>query len=1774
MDKVSVVNTIPNNLVNQDYNSKDSSLLNGFELNRDFGAEQDVIELHLYNANNVLLSSEYNFKGYTTQTPKNNSNLFNTIYVDPETDLKSLGYNVGKYNLVYFPYRTLFLSNSDSRFFIKEISEDRTEIRVTTNNISYNALSTSYFNYIASKQGKSFYSDFLLNFGENRTVIGVNTLLDTANTNEPSIFIKLYEPLPSGFGLKDTLFFVEQVSDPFSYTINISRTLEEVDELNYLRGPNTDIDLNNQVNAPTKYLNINEILDTSLTSSYQQLKSILEEKSININVDHEKYENFVHFSSAYERLENFKYKLTLIQNYQSDLNELKTIDSSSVNESYISASKATLQENIDALTEKFDNYEYFLYYTSGSKAWPKSDTSVPFENYPVTSESASVWYGSLDETSEYYGGQILSASLYDQSNQNYVWNSLPSYIQEDAQNQNLELLVAMLGQHYDYVWTYIKAIGEINDADNRPDYGVSKDLVADVLRSLGIKLYTSDKTNEDLYTALLGVTPSGGYVPDTGSYRIENYISASNNIVPYDDVNKEVYKRIYHNLPFLLKTKGSYRGLRALLNCFGIADFIVRIKEYGGNKKNVREVNQYFENGVYALNTNSSSVFNFPWLPTLIPMLPELWEEMDYDWNDIEGWWDGTLTIDSVADEFEFRFKTKGIPSSSHYTQSLLQVNNANTQSQFGIQLLYPSESISVSGSAYDRHGEMRFVLSGSQGYKYSDPIFLPFFSGSWFNVRLGRNPGKGTLDQTASLDVTYTLTTAGAEYEGSANQYIKYTGSTDFTIEGATSSSYNEAWSKYYFLPNNSAFLGYLGGADDGGVLKPDGVIFDGYFQEFRIWMTNLSQSAIDQHVLNPTSYVGNNLYSSYDDLIFRAGLGNDLFTSSGTVPSIHPMVSGSNAPTASFLGTGSTTVSFGYITNFTSASFEEENRVDLVQSADIGALVQNEVKVRAREVNTISGSTLSPYVSIQDDTIEEYTADLDNLEIAISPQDSINKDITDQMGWFDIDDFIGDPKLAPSSSYRALADLRQFYFQKYTSKQNIFEYVKALSYFDSSLFKMIKDFVPAKSTLTTGLLIKPHMLERNKTVKFEPTFTQIEYSGSIAKPRITGSTPMGVALDTTYTGNIYIASSSADTITASYVTYNFTDNREAFTGEYSGSRIDAYTPPTTNVITEKSFFRENPESTIAVSYSAVPLNPELNNVIEARKSVQYMDVDYSSNVITPVNIGFITSRSFGTISEQDTAFLDAPIQDSNYTLLRNVNPRYLGSKTISEKYNDYTFGDKSYGQTAAIDLNSLKFAYFSEIVETGSYFPERANVYVKYLIDGKSNVTELTRANKNIFELQNIFNSKKLADISLDNNQLYSDQKYLDGEKPVYAGGYRYLPCLQNPTGSDVLVYKFSSGSITNITQQDLKQLPGSLGGEFVQIGNFNLGTINIESGSNQVSLGGYPSITLTRNTPVNQSSIWWDNDLVVNLQGQVELEVNIPKNISASIDSVTWNPFNGLAPILSSSTDLGSFALLKATYEVSSSVIMPKNTLTTEAILDDSISAMGGIFKTQFENPSIVSASVNIGAESARYSEPEYTYYYPAAPIVSLTSSIEDRGDASNGDAFFLRNNTGSFNILTASVSMSYWYGNFIQTSSYSEGYPAIDEEFVIQKGDLFRFYDSASREFPREFERQVKNITVIPRDEVTNTNRLTVEFNRDIPARACNDYGQVSGPEDAREITHFIVLRKVQDETNIVLNFQKQPGQTSTGIVLPADVPKSLKDKAGNIVKELKAQNLIS
>ena len=76
---------------------------------------------------------------------------------------------------------------------------------------------------------------------------------------------------------------------------------------------------------------------------------------------------------------------------------------------------------------------------------------------------------------------------------------------------------------------------------------------------------------ENIYSSLLGITPSGSFLPPTGSELITNYVTASGDPIPLDDANKEIYKRLYHNLPYLLKKKGTLAGIKALITIYGIS---------------------------------------------------------------------------------------------------------------------------------------------------------------------------------------------------------------------------------------------------------------------------------------------------------------------------------------------------------------------------------------------------------------------------------------------------------------------------------------------------------------------------------------------------------------------------------------------------------------------------------------------------------------------------------------------------------------------------------------------------------------------------------------------------------------------------------------------------------------------------------------------------------------------------------------------------------------------------------------------------------------------------------------------------------------------------------------------------------------------------------------------------------------------------------------------------------------------------------------------------
>tara|TARA_R110000787_G_scaffold45898_1_gene111815 strand:- start:4348 stop:7341 length:2994 start_codon:yes stop_codon:yes gene_type:complete len=108
--------------------------------------------------------------------------------------------------------------------------------------------------------------------------------------------------------------------------------------------------------------------------------------------------------------------------------------------------------------------------------------------------------------------------------------------------------------------------------------------------------------------------------------------------------------------------------------------------------------------------------------------------------------------------------------------------------------------------------------------------------------------------------------------------------------------------------------------------------------------------------------------------------------------------------------------------------------------------------------------------------------------------------------MGHFNIGDYIGDPRQRSSSAeiYPDLNNLNEEYFQKYIKQYDLVDFVRLIKFFDNSLFKMIKDFIPVRTSLASGLVIKQHLLERNKYPQPQVSREELLKTGSIKSQRI----------------------------------------------------------------------------------------------------------------------------------------------------------------------------------------------------------------------------------------------------------------------------------------------------------------------------------------------------------------------------------------------------------------------------------------------------------------------------------------------------------------------------------------------------------------------------------------------------------------------------------------------------------------------------------------------
>jgi hypothetical protein len=1348
----SIIQINPETLFNDGFELTDQNIIPSQELIGSFIPEKNKIEFYIYDANISLLNSNYDFRNWSITQNSDTKTLTSTdtIGLDPSKDIFDSGFDIGSLYAVYNFINPELNSNSTTTYYISDISSNRTELRLKSNFITNEQISSSYTEFSTKLNNPAYFDEFYISFGNNEYQIGVNAQLETSGS-QYSVLIKLYDALPDQYQVKDEVYVVTKVAETQAFNVSFEDIPFSLDTLTYLQGPNTNINIKDLVNNSTDLQSQSDLLYSPSTSSVFNLQNILNQNGVQItpNYSYNTFDEFVNFSSAKKRIENFVEKVTQIQTYQSDINTLRSITGSTSSSYSVSSSVINLTNNIENIIQNFDGYEYYLYYTTSSYSYPKTGNFYPYTLLPTNSPSVLTWLGSDNEYSPYYGGIILSASFYDNSNQNWLYYTIPEFIRDNGNNNQYIEFCNMVGQHFDELWLYTKTVTQKLNSTNNLEDGVPLKLAEEVIRSFGFEGYGNNYNNQNNFIGLVGEDDEI-YTPPTGSELITSYIAVNQgNIInywnpgyawadyvqqlgtqgfpyPIDNVSKEIFKRLYHNMAYLVKKKGTISGLRQLINIWGVPDTILRINEFGGKDQNNSTYDQWYNRYSYAYTPNAgqlyaSSSVAFPWMP----LYQNFISESRY----------------IVPDTIEFRFKTDGIPTSNYYSQSLLVKKSdglsTSTNFDFGVTLNYtPITTGSYQGSYntdYANYGTLKLYISGSAangGTAISNEIYLPFFDEGWWSVMLKRNTHVSASDSGSAT--TYTLYAKNKIYNGWDGNQIGFQGSA--SIVSNISSSINQAWNKFGTGSNDGVYLGgYVSGSVVGNkTLTTTGKIFLGSLQEFRYYGTPVTEEVFNNFTMNPESIEGIDplgSLSSFDKLNFRAPLGNELestFTTSQSssytqsFTSLHPAISGESPLliTQSFINpvtnVSSSTYNLIYYSTDSTRTYSKVNReVYFLNQPAMG--IRNVVNDKIRIADTSDfGNVLSNQISIQQDyqISQSYTEDINSLEVSFSPQDEINDDIIQSLGFSNIQEVFSDPRTIRSTGdfYNPLRALSEDYFKKYT-KGNIYDYLRLIKYFDNSLFKAIKGYVPARTSLSTGIVIKQHLLERNKYQ--EPTLTQnttiaygsdpafntplvyqnLELNSNIEIDPISGGTG-GVVEKFNYAGspNFFqtpISQSWINSIPTIAGLQNIVENteKEFYDGEYSGSEFIA-----TTQIAFPNPYAPSDGLTIPITSSIVlSLSGSNSTILVTTSSGQ------NPQILTNLDINSLSGISF----EQGTGKIS--LSPNSNTTSTDVTFNIIGSK-VPTIPNFNFFQSKVYLSSSVSPLPLSPTTYYS-LLPTGTF-------------------------------------------------------------------------------------------------------------------------------------------------------------------------------------------------------------------------------------------------------------------------------------------------------------------------------------------------------------------------------------------------------------------------------------------------------------------------------------
>jgi hypothetical protein len=961
-------------------------------------------------------------------------------------------------------------------------------------------------------------------------------------------------------------------------------------------------------------------------------KARTQQKINDLLIDYNDFSNFINFSSAELRTKIAKSKISKYDSYETSKSQIKnqasTTSNTSISASYSNDFNRITNEQI-SLLDSLDEYESYLFYSPSS----------------------------IDQ-------KIEDGISFDKSNYNSLFYQLPDYIKTEEANADYIKFTAMVGHFFDNILVFVKKFPKAYPINWNDNNSYPKNYIEELLNNFNWDVTNFKFNRSDVNQLLFNNTQMSGSLSSS-----------------YFDYAKSIFNRITNNLSYIYKTKGTSTSFNLIRSIFGVSSDLINVVEYSSPNILINKNVYYdFDDIIYATKYSNNQYINFNFTSS------------EYKYFVGQQYTSGstyppTQLTRSVVERFtgvstvEMSFRSNEWDKYNYKDKIPLIKKTRNKNLDWQIYLYKTKQKESA---------KLIFELcpiGSTQITSSIESIEMPYFNGDFYTFMLRKQPNDNIIfDALPIVSQTYnqtqSLSSSAAEkyvphtYTLSVNQY--YGSQLNFTDRKDKTILYDQTQyfsSGSYYVGNFSSSIQFYGNIDKIKVQKY--ALSDSDFQEHSY---NLNSISIPEK-----SLVYENMYYlwSFDTPVNLWGF-----------PSVIPNQNNRYNSDFYAYNFNQNTVQRGspYCDSISADifpyQFEKFNIKQAINSNRFGPNYKDNANIN--KITQDVSSNLVPY-EYSTYTKDIIGSDSNLVGYYISPYRYLNENIEDFLGKEGISDIIGDPKYLTSRNYPELK-LRQAEFaaanKKYIYPQEYYSTYKF--YIDFSIFDFVKNLTPSRSTLKTGLLLEPSILERVKFNYKDADFTALNPNSTsslmtyLIKPFFSCS-----LIDTVNSSsNTVINITSVNGIQTDRDTYNFSrfeikdkvDDRDfifAKYGKYIFVNTNGYNVRNTINYSENDYYQSHNNTgsivTFTSSYKSVQIigsgSGDLNNQITGSNSLK--DIYYGE-----MNSGY-SQRHLSKFVRIGSRLKRQAVSGSYYTIsngIKTLSSGKLSYYTYTKGQNDYT--------------------------------------------------------------------------------------------------------------------------------------------------------------------------------------------------------------------------------------------------------------------------------------------------------------------------------------------------------------------------------------------------------------------------------------------------------------------------------------------------------------------